>query len=391
MSEKTILDIDHYAQHKVGTPEYIVALAQYQKSNNLPFNLYFRGKKDKEAYRLASAVIAQEKLQQTDPIATAEEVTGISYKNKEEGGDITTAIGLEYMIEISADKKRLSDITDDSTFVTDTNSYIRIIESEGFEKVLEIPFKRKTQGAEKAVEERYFIFFHRENAILLSFDTYGLNVNGGKFWYNIVPNSEDFWRYTSSGGYDEVNGVEFWSGDHDCREGIRLAIARLRENGTFLKKWKKLPHLWLMHHGENSPSHDSAFDYDQLTNQKIIQLPDYVKQAIMPALEDLFFGHTKNKKRNGIQEELLKTLIENGFVSKIKFRDKNSKIMTVVTDFYICEYWEGHSGLGDDYCRGRARIIESKSFFGIFTKYKTDDKCTQTAEFSIMQVVGFEK
>jgi hypothetical protein len=207
----------------------------------------------------------------TDPIAVAEQVTGVSYK-EDEG---TLGLGVLMHMSHGARKREMLEERDDTTFSNDLDRYLRIIGEEGFQKILELDFTKRETA------EKFFVFYHFEDGILLSFDTYGGDsVNGGKFRYNIKPNgtTKDFAesQCTSSGGYTEHDGEMIWSGDHDCREALRHHIAMLRENGTFVKDWVKPPFLWLLHHGDI----EGEYDYDAINAERIAMFPEEVQKAI---------------------------------------------------------------------------------------------------------------
>lgn len=68
-----------------------------------------------------------------------------------------------------------------------------------------------------------------------------------------------------------------WSGDHDCREALKFNINRLAENGTFLKKWKEQPFLWLLHYGDTN---NKDYDYKAINDSRIKMLPEDVQQMI---------------------------------------------------------------------------------------------------------------
>lgn len=179
------------------------------------------------------------------------------------------------------------------------------------------------------MSERFYVYFHPKLAILLKFDTYGgSSINGGHFYYNWSPNPNiNRGNYTSSGTFisnrddrfvtmydDDFNVIDqskldvpddldvleheweavkarnaeisealkkipyrlVWVGDHDCREGLKLNITNMIDNGKFLTKWKERPFLYLLHHMDNNANHD------QITKDRIAMLPDHVREAITP-------------------------------------------------------------------------------------------------------------
>ena len=61
----------------------------------------------------------------------------------------------------------------------------------------------------------------------------------------------------------------------DCREAVRYYLGKMRENGTFLPVWKEQPFLWLLHYKDTEDK-----DYEDITKERIKQLPEYVQEAI---------------------------------------------------------------------------------------------------------------
>jgi len=204
-----------------------------------------------------------------DPIAVAEQLTGASYKDDK----ATLGLGVLMHIGHSARKSAMLEECDDTTFSHDLDQYLRIIGEEGFKKILELDFTKR------GTAEKFFVFYHYENGILLSFDTYGgYSVSDGRFCYNIKLNVEPkyFSGCTSSGGYTKHDGEMIWVGYHDCREALRYHIAVLRENGTFVKNWIKQPFLWLLHHGDT----DGEYDYNAINAERIAMFPEEIQKSI---------------------------------------------------------------------------------------------------------------
>ena len=204
----------------------------------------------------------------TDPLLSAEKLTGKSYK-EDEG---TQWLGFGIMQE----KRKIVDreLTErgDTVFQNYLDRYQRIITEYGFELALEIPFIAKYDGA----EERFFVYWH-PYGLLLHFDTYeGKRVNGGKVqycWKPADPDARETWRLTSSGGY--YDGV--WVGNHDCREALIFNLENLRANGEFVNPWPRLPFMWLLHHGDIKVE---GYDYKAITEERIDMLPEYVREGM---------------------------------------------------------------------------------------------------------------
>jgi hypothetical protein len=238
-----------------------------------------------------------------DALAAAEKVTGKTYKEDKE----TEHLGVAMHLAAVQGKKKILEMVDDTTFSHEAFDYIRIVKEEGFELILEDEF----QGKEFA--DSLYVFWHPDG-ILLCFDTYWnhKSVNGGKFYYNWRPDSEVLedrpWRFTSSGHYTypggalakhdpqawdraKEKGEVFWSGDHDCREGLRHHLKMLRKHGTFLTPWIESPFLWLTHYadkdGLDEHDHDAyAKMADAKTLERFEKFPEQVKEQLqaIPAM-----------------------------------------------------------------------------------------------------------
>ena len=85
----------------------------------------------------------------------------------------------------------------------------------------------------------FYVYWDAKRGILLYFDTYGDNINGGKFAYNWIPRDRQAaYRYTSSGGFEKHNDGMVWVGYHSCGGGnIDVNIKNLEENGEFVVPW----------------------------------------------------------------------------------------------------------------------------------------------------------
>jgi hypothetical protein len=153
------------------------------------------------------------------------------------------------------------------------SAYRTIIESYGFELVLDTPFRGHH------AEERHFVYAHRDG-LLLSVDTYGgERVNGGKVYYTwqTSPDVKDRQNLTSSGGYIDRGVFTLWQGDHDCREAIVHNLENLRAAGSFVSPWPKPPFLWLLHYMDKEPKN---YDYEAITAARIALLPEWVREMI---------------------------------------------------------------------------------------------------------------
>lgn len=217
-----------------------------------------------------------------DPVAEAEWLyNGGDRWSSAEGPDHNQNKALEFLqhaFKVNAEKEAALKVRDDTCFSNSLADYQRIISDIGFRKVLTVLFD-STSGR----QEQYFIYFRDNGGILLSFDTFGGNVNGGKFYYNWRTKSgEPCWPIgiLSSGS----RRGDAWAGDHDCREAVRHHIGCLEESGSFVTPWKHRPFLWLLHHMDTKERDlkEIKYDYKAITEERIALLPDDVVKAITP-------------------------------------------------------------------------------------------------------------
>ncbi len=257
------------------SPDYVIAHALVQKARGRKPSMSFRGiRNPNKALCRARAEMSRNLLLKFDAFDTAMKLTGVSYKESE----ATSAIGVGLFIGANNLKRQVLSSLDDTHYLTTLTEYLRIAKEEEFEIVLEVPFLGYDHK-----QESLFVLFNKADGILLCFDTYGgKKVNGGHFYYNWIPNGS--WReascFTSSGGFHEIDGHLIWSGDHDCREALRAHLAGLRDHGKFVTPWKDQPFLWLLHYMDTKVE---GYDHKAITESRIGQFPDEIKNAIRPA------------------------------------------------------------------------------------------------------------
>ncbi|MCK4526331.1 hypothetical protein KAW18_03070 [candidate division WOR-3 bacterium] len=127
----------------------------------------------------------------------------------------------------------------------------------------------------------FYVYWDAKRGILLYFDTYGDNINGGEFAYNWIPRDRQAaYRYTSSGGFEKHNDGMVWVGYHSCGGGnIDVNIKNLEENGEFVVPWVRKPFLWLLHY-KDTEKYGGSKEYKEVNEQRIAMLPKDIQTAI---------------------------------------------------------------------------------------------------------------
>lgn len=261
-------------------------------------------------------------------IGSALNFDAISVTEKLFGRDVNPGASFGLHILANQNKRDLLQASNDTHMSMSPDEYIPIVEDEGFELALMLPFQSAHCGND-LFNDTLYVYFHPVDAILLSFDTFwsGKSVNGGSFYYNWKPHAEnrhERWSVTSSGGWyppsgrratpeewdrASANNELIWSGYHDCREGLRFHIRQLRKFGTFINPWRYSPLLWLTHWGDY---HDEKYEalkktdweassqmMDQVTLVRFAKLPEHVRVALSVVPEEI-----NDKPRNKKAEDL---------------------------------------------------------------------------------------
>lgn len=270
------------------------------------------------------------KMLDFDPLSHAEKITGKDWKESEE----TSMLGLAIALQHNREKEQMLKEIDDTGFSNNTIDYLRIVQNFGFEIVLNEVF---FDNVHYQRNQNLYVLFHKELGILITFDTFGENVNGGEMYYNWSPNGYlETNGCTSSGGYffpnknghiglvganNEIYTIDgypdslrydyqnetweqfeersapiemeqkklineaiskgyriVWIGNHDCREAIITNIKRMQQFGKFLPIWVQQPlTLWITHFAEKMADYE---EYDKISKQRIAKLPDYVRKQI---------------------------------------------------------------------------------------------------------------
>lgn len=215
-----------------------------------------------------------EALLRYDPLAEAEKITGISYKEDEQ----TQAIGFALLQSRSVMRDAALRERGDTVFHNELERYRGIVENYGFECVYVESFTGRRNGN----EEQYFIYWHPDG-LILAFDTYNTDhVNGANVHYNWKRNKgTEYWANASSRGlcddWDDPDADVVLLQSLDAREALIFNLDNLRANGEFVTPWIGEPMLWyLHHHGDPEENPDRA---DAQAN-RIARLPANVRDII---------------------------------------------------------------------------------------------------------------
>lgn len=221
------------------------------------------------------------KLLSKDPLENAEKITGEDI----DGDKATMSLGSVINVHNDMMKDKTLKAVGDTVFHMDWLAYCDMIETFGFGLMME------DYSPDGGAFLR--IYYHEKDGLLLRADSHHGNRNSAKVYYNWKPNFRpkaewknpekpefaSFLSLTESGGiYPRDAKIEdtVWAGNHDAREALSFNLRKLRENGTFVPKWKKRPSLWLVGHWEEA---DEAV-YDRINRNRIAKLPQWVQDNI---------------------------------------------------------------------------------------------------------------
>lgn len=220
-----------------------------------------------------------------DALNEAEKITGKSYKTNKG----TSILGLALLQENAQHKKEQLQSLDDTYDHIPLSEYIEIVENFGFKCIYTEMFDSHHQWD----KDCYYIYYHDDLGILLSFDTYyGLeSINSGSFYYNVGIDKEcvDYYKVTESGScYDSQHLTQFkhvWVGYHDAREATIYNIQRLQKVGQFLQPWIYSQHVWLHHYRDDPDRLNNQMSWsdkmrimDVIQEKRIKKLPEYVRK-----------------------------------------------------------------------------------------------------------------
>lgn len=177
-------------------------------------------------------------------------------------------------------KQKALEALDDTTFSNKIDNYERILDEEGFKKVLEVPFYGRGWSDKIECQEKFCVYWN--NGLLISFDTFnGKTINSVKLHYNI--RTTDAFKMSSGRWYDDRV-----LGDHDAREALRNTLKMIRSTSEVLNPWVdkvSKDSLWLLHYmdtkdanGESKPFVYNGYN-DKIT-ERANMLPKEIQEAI---------------------------------------------------------------------------------------------------------------
>lgn len=212
-----------------------------------------------------------EELLDFDPVAAAEDIFG-GRRNMESG-----MLGLLFADSNNKRKTQALEALDDTKFSNTMADTIRIVEREGFQLLLTIPFMGKGFGDEPDTPEEYRIYWNPELSALLTMESYRTDsLNIGKVHFAWKANDGvSVWPPQCSGGCRGDDSV--FVGDYDIREAFVYRLNRMKETGTFVKQWPETGFMWLLHWMD---THGGSYDFKAITAERMAQLPEYVREAM---------------------------------------------------------------------------------------------------------------
>lgn len=215
-----------------------------------------------------------------DALATAEKVTGKSYKDDQH----TAQVGMGLFMAHNEAKQDLLVANDDTHYGIDYGEADRIITSLGFRDVLVVPFEDRDGEI-----EHLRILYRR--GVLMRFESHHKRVNNLDIYFNLKPhNQSGNWPDHFSGGvvavkdgkkvdrFDDVTwknrDFKVYCGSIDVRDGLRHALRKLEQDGEFVTPWVEVPWLWLNTYTEKGD------DHDRLRTERLAQLPAEVRHEL---------------------------------------------------------------------------------------------------------------
>jgi len=220
-----------------------------------------------------------------DPLLTAEQITGKSYKEDDE----TSSLGLVLHILHNKDKQKRLNESMDTYYSQKENGFMEVVADLGFKKVYSEDFDGNY------VKDELAVWVLKEGVLLVT-ETFGWSsekersINKASIYYNIEPLDGDpnsIYPCLQSGGFHKnPDGKLIWVGNHDVREGLRFHVNQLRKYGRFVTPWFEQPHLHIFPYIIKGPENDHRYHwYTDANNIRLKALPDDVKKMFGIKLE----------------------------------------------------------------------------------------------------------
>lgn len=219
-----------------------------------------------------------------DPLAHAEKMTGSSYKDDK----VTSGFGLLMHMEKGRIVEEALKNGGDTHFATTAAECVEIVKQEDFEIVGQVDFVDRRGSKDVPSPEVLYFFWHRRDAILGVMNTITWSgkeqkVNSFKIFFNWKSFSGSWLNGCSCHYTKDHVGIA----DKDVREGFRLSLRELRSSGKFINPWVEIPHLWLIHYGEEDKTGGYSPErwerYKAINRERLQALPQHVLNC-MPAV-----------------------------------------------------------------------------------------------------------
>lgn len=209
-----------------------------------------------------------------DPIDVAERLTG------ERRSDESNMLGLALAMRHNELKRNALSAARDTHYNITFAEAVAIVEAQGFQLLATVAFKGNPwDDTEEPSDEEKRIYWNPELSALLTMETYRTtSLNMGKVYFAWKANDQNnVYPSGCSGGCEGERGDYTFVGDYDIREAFVYKLTRMKETGTFIKKWPKAPFLWMLHWMDTK---DEGYDYKAINAERFALLPAEVREAM---------------------------------------------------------------------------------------------------------------